>query len=123
MHRQIELPTLTLGATLGGTVTSYAPVRGDILAVRLVQSAGTAGMLTTVASVRGAETVLTVGAGSSGWWRPRAPTCTFGGTSLYYSGSAPVCEPFAVAGDYVQCAVTGGSAVGDTVATTLIVES
>lgn len=126
MFRQVDLPTLTLAGSLGaaaGTTTSTAPVCGELLAVRLQHTGSTATMTTTVSTVAGAMTLLSVGAGSSGWWFPRAQLCTNGGTALAYdaAGSAQVATMPIV--DYVKAVVANGGTAGNTLAVSLLINT
>ena len=124
MIRQISLPTLTLAGATGsaaGTVTSIAPISGELLAARIVYTGGTSTEDVTISTVGGGATLLAVANNeTSGWYYPRVQACnntagsalTLDGTEIY-----PVCQAFE---DYVKVVVAEGGTAGNTVDVSLV---
>lgn len=107
MIAYIGLTTLTAA----GTVTSDAPVSGELLAYHVASnSSGTVSIATTGAQPITIAT-LTGGAGTT-WYYPRVQGCDVGGTAI--SG---VYDTYPLSG-YVQAAVNAAG----TVTVTLVVE-
>ncbi len=88
--------------TAAGTVTTAAPVSGNLLAAYVKNTAGTVVLQTQNAPQM---TLLTVAAGGTAWLHPRVQICDVGGTAI---SAQYTVWPVA---DYVQAAFNGSGTV------------
>ena len=105
MIRQIDLPTCTLAGSTGsaaGTATSSKPIAGEVLAVYVNYTGGTATEDVTVQTQYTGQTILTLTNNQTDGW--------------YYVVNSPI--PIV---DYVQTIVSQGGTAGNTVDVSIVI--